>query len=342
MVLLKAQAADRFLRKPDPSIRAVLLFGPDQGMVASRSRALAELFVDDISDPFNVSRLSENDLSADPGRLADETGAQSLMGGLRLVVVENAGSATAAITEAVIETLGAEVFLLVSSGDLKPSARLRKIFEKADNAAAIGSYQDTARSIETLVTEQVREWGLTIEHDAAAYLASILGADRLVSLSELEKLCLYCRNSGSISVTDVDAICADASESTFDEIIDAVAEGRPEIVEQRLRLALESGHSTSGLLLVFVRHLFRIQNFLQHPRPDQAVKSARPPIHFKRQDSVRRQVRLWTEGLVRQALSKTAETEEQMRLSADLADVILSRTLLSISRQIARRRARSV
>jgi len=46
-VKLQPKAIDGFLRKPDPKIRAVLLYGPDSGLVRDRAQTLGRTVVPD-------------------------------------------------------------------------------------------------------------------------------------------------------------------------------------------------------------------------------------------------------------------------------------------------------
>ncbi|MGC2522189.1 MAG: DNA polymerase III subunit delta, partial [Stellaceae bacterium] len=74
-----------FLQRPDPEIRAVLLYGPDAGLVRERADAVARTVCTDLSDPFRVAMLNGAVLAADPARLADEAAQLSLVGGRRVV-----------------------------------------------------------------------------------------------------------------------------------------------------------------------------------------------------------------------------------------------------------------
>jgi len=69
---LTGARATRFLEKPAHDIIGVLLFGPDRGLVKSRSQALAQIFMPDADDAFGVTVLTADDLSGDPAKLADE------------------------------------------------------------------------------------------------------------------------------------------------------------------------------------------------------------------------------------------------------------------------------
>src|SRR5438128_1963716 len=85
MILSKRPDIERFIGRPDPAIRAALIYGRDVGVVRDRGHALAAKLVANPDDPFDVALLTEQDLSDDGGRLEGELAAQSLMGGRRLV-----------------------------------------------------------------------------------------------------------------------------------------------------------------------------------------------------------------------------------------------------------------
>ena len=71
---------DGFLRSPDKAIRAVLLFGPDAGLVRERGKALADLFTDP-GDPFSLQEFAADAIKKDGSLLTDGSRSLSLMGG---------------------------------------------------------------------------------------------------------------------------------------------------------------------------------------------------------------------------------------------------------------------
>src|SRR5258707_11498945 len=72
-----------FLQRPDPEIRAVLLYGPDEGLVRERAGIIGRTVCPDLNDPFRGADLSAATVAADPARLADEAAQLSLTGGQR-------------------------------------------------------------------------------------------------------------------------------------------------------------------------------------------------------------------------------------------------------------------
>src|SRR5579864_8738783 len=103
-MIVSARDADRFAAQPPKGLRVALVFGPDAGLVQERAEKLLKSVAPDLTDPFNVSDLSESVLQSDPARLADEAAAISMMGGRRVVRVRGAGNALADLFEEFLES----------------------------------------------------------------------------------------------------------------------------------------------------------------------------------------------------------------------------------------------
>src|SRR5258707_8685075 len=188
---IKSHLADRFVARPPAGLVAALVYGPDQGMVRERAAALARSVVSDLNDPFRVAELDEAVLDADPARLWDEAAALSMIGGRRVVRVRGAGNGLAKDFERFLSDPKGDALIVVEAGELTKSAALRRVFEEADNAAAIACYPDSERDLEEVVRSALKAFGLGIEPDALEYAVSRLGSDRGVTRVELEKLALY-------------------------------------------------------------------------------------------------------------------------------------------------------
>jgi DNA polymerase-3 subunit delta len=72
MVAYKSSAVASFLKSPEPACRAVLLYGPDAGLVAERASALAVTLGRRAAGETETVRLDDRDLAEDPARLEVE------------------------------------------------------------------------------------------------------------------------------------------------------------------------------------------------------------------------------------------------------------------------------
>jgi DNA polymerase-3 subunit delta len=86
---------------------------------------------------------------------------------------------------------------------------------------ALPCYADEPRDLATLLEQTLRKADLGIARDAREAMVGYLGADRALSLREIEKLALYAQGAGTVTLEHVDAVMADASAVALDTVIDA-------------------------------------------------------------------------------------------------------------------------
>lgn len=77
-MIYKQAQIDKFLKRPDNSLRAVLVYGSNEGLMAEHVKNFTKAICDDVNDPFRVAYLNGADVNADPGILFGEYGSQSL------------------------------------------------------------------------------------------------------------------------------------------------------------------------------------------------------------------------------------------------------------------------
>ena len=336
MAVVKGPSIEQFVRRPPADANAVLLYGPDTGSVRERATALVKAIAGQIDDPFNVVRLDDDLLAGDPGRLADEFNAISMMGGRRAIWIAEADKAFHKAVEPLLETGGGQSLIVAEAGNLAKSSGLRVLFERARSAYAVPCYQDSEQDLHELIRVEFHAAGVAIEPDAEKLLITLLSADRMLSRSEVSKLALYAIGRSPVTVADVEAVCGDASALSVDDVIDAVFEGDLNACDLALTRLVSSGVQLGSVLSMVSAHAARLQQLrLEIDRgrsPEETVKSARPPVFFKRAGGMARQLRLWdTQSLVN-AGSSLATALRQTRERPVLDEAIASRTLLSVAR----------
>ena len=333
MAVIKGQQADAFTRKPNTKYRTVLFYGPDRGVVKERARRLVETVAGTVDDPFLIARLDDAALAEDPGRLSDEARAIPMMGGPRVVWVRSAGTGFTTAVRAYMDDPAPEAWVIAEAAELPPSSKLRQTFEKSDTIAAVPCYADTAKSLDDVIDEVLGRAGLTIEPDARHRLTAALGADRGLSRSEIDKLCLYCHGASVVTIEDVDAVCGDVSSLGIDDLIDHTFEGDLERSDAAFSRLIASGTAVQQILGATFTHLGRLRT-IQAERSgnlDSALSRLRPPLHFSRKGSIKKQARLWSLDDLKRAAAANAEAEFRSRGGDGLSEVIVSRHLLALA-----------
>ncbi|HEX3952400.1 MAG TPA: DNA polymerase III subunit delta [Stellaceae bacterium] len=337
---LPAGRVDGFLKRPDPEIRAVMLYGADAGLVRERAEILARTICPDLRDPFRVADLSAAMLAGDPARLADEAAQISLMGGRRVIRVRDAGDALAVLLTGFLADSVGDSLVVVEAGDLPARSSLRRAFDDAPRGAAIGCYPDSARDLAAVIRDTCAAHRIGISRDAIDFLVGHLGGDRLLTRAELEKLTLYAGDGGRIEIDDARAAISDSAGLSLDDALLAAAEGDAAALDRALARVFQEGESPVTVVRALLRHLQRLHTLAVRvaggAAPDEAIRSARPPIFFKQQDSYRRQLGRWSEPRLRTALDRIAEAEFRMKLTGWPAETICREAMFAIARGAAR------
>src|SRR3989440_6614759 len=241
MVALRGKEIAAFLARPDSGRPIILLYGPDAGLVRERADALLASAVDDPNDPFSLVRLDGDELSAEPSRLVDEAMTVPLFGGRRAIRVRAGSRSFASGVDTLADTPLKDCRVVIEAGELRPESPLRKACERAKTAVAIGCYPDGERDLAKLIEDELRISNLRIAPDARAALMALLGGDRQASRNELKKLALYAHGECEVTLDDVMAVVADASELKIDPIVDGAFAGNSAAVETGFAKAMIAG-----------------------------------------------------------------------------------------------------
>src|SRR5690606_4123159 len=128
---VKPQQADALVKSPPAALRALLLYGPDGGLVRERARSARVAVLGAADDPFRLTELTGGNLKDDPTRLADEAAALSFTGGRRVVSLRDVGEAQLGTIQAFLKELPGDALVIVEAGDLPKRSALVKAFEAA-------------------------------------------------------------------------------------------------------------------------------------------------------------------------------------------------------------------
>jgi DNA polymerase III subunit delta len=348
-VRLSSGQVENFLRRPNPETRAVLLYGPDAGLVRERANALGRTIIADLSDPFRVADLTGAALTADPARLYDEAAQISLAGGRRLVRVRDVSDVQSAVFGRFLADPPGDGLVVVEAGDLPSRGTLRRVFEQAPHGASIGCYPDTARDLAEVIRESLAAHRIRAGRDAIDFLVMHLGGDRLLTRAELEKLALYVGDGGQVELDDARLAISDSATLSLDDAVLAAAEGDAPALDRALARVFQEGESPVTVIRAMLRHLQRLHTLAAQlgkgGTVDDALRNARPPIFYKQQENYRRQLRRWREPELRRLLDDLCDTEAQLKTTGIPGPTLCRAALFAIAAvtetQPARNRASS-
>jgi DNA polymerase-3 subunit delta len=295
-----------------------------------------------LDDPFAVTQLDISDIQKDHGRLSDEMNSIGLFGGERLIWVKGAANEKPLVDFIDDPDVGGktaqQAWLIIEAGDLKKTSSLRKAAARSRAAAAIPCYSDDLRGLGALVDEVLSLAGKRISPNARLRLLENLGADRMASRAEVNKLALYCHHVDLIEEHHVTEIIGDASTASIDEAIDALLKGDRSGVINATRKVLASRTAVYQLLNSVLRQfqlldLLRTEMDQRQMSPSQVVAEHGRQIFFKRKPIITAALNAWTSQKLVREMQRLQSTVLQCQKNPAVSESAALQLLLSLTIQ---------
>lgn len=304
MILSKRPEVERFLKAPDPGVRAALIHGKDRSGVTERATQLSRAVTPDLNDPFNVTLLTEADIDGDGVKLEEALTALSMIGGRRLVRVRlTEGKTSVDKTLAAALTVHAEggynpdAMLVIEAGALGRESALRKAAEKAGGAVAVACYEDEVGDVARMTREALAADKVGLTGDALDRFVARLPRERGLMRQEIERLVLYI-GPGSGRTIDVaeldDHLGVEPDASLSDAALQAFG-ARAGPAQAGLRRALAEGESAVMAVRMASIHLGKLRriNILQQSGAGAKEAAKAAGVFWKQEAEMLRQARCW-------------------------------------------------
>ena len=285
-----------FLAKPPDEICTILLHGSDAGLRSSRSQKLATLYSDDLDDVFSVTRISGASLANEASKIADAA-AEIPMFGTRLVLVKASGTELLDACKLLLAKPVSNAMVIIDASDTTTKHAVVKLFESSDTAAAIGCYPDNDGDIRQLAQNIFQQDNVSVDRDGLALISSRLGIDHAATRAELEKLALLAGPGGSLTLETISEALGDSAVLAVDDVANAIANGHVRALSNALRKAwLEDANCVMIVrgCQTYFNQLGTLGYAVSAGQSTQnAIRSLRPPVHFKLQHALIRHLKTW-------------------------------------------------
>ena len=289
-MIFKSVQVDGFVKKPDEKIRAVLVYGSNDGLRRDTVKRLAAAVCPDLNDPFRAAEL----------------------GGRRVIIVNDAGNdLTKAIRKMLDESPNTGNLLILSgAGSLNKKSSLVKLAEDSEDMAAVACYEDKNEDICSVL----KSMGMTFEPAAVQLLCSRLSGDRMVNLNELEKLATYMGTAKNVTAEIVGKIISDASDAALDDIYYAALGGDKVKALSFYTRYVNEGNEPAAVVRGLTYHLMKLlvcrAGIENGESVDRAMQRLMPRIIFYRTDAFKQQLSYWSRDKLLRALEMLYAAEK--------------------------------
>lgn len=340
---LSPRDAPGFLARPDPRVPGLLIYGGDAMRVAEKRQVLIRNHVGPQGEAeMRLARFPASDLRKDPAAALDAAKAQGFFPGPRAVLIEDATDGTTeALKAALADWAEGDALMVVTGGQLNASSKLRKLFEGDRRALCLAIYDNPPDRAE--IEGMLKDAGLaSIPAEALRDLTALAQVLEPGDFRQtLTKIALYKHGDPTpLTSAEIAALAPQGAEAAVDDMLDAVAEGRPADIAPLMARLTAQGVAPVTLCIGAMRHFRVLHALVSDPRgPAQAIGTLRPPVFGPRRDKLLRQAQRWRGDRVEMALTEIIEADLTLR-SASRAPLaaLTERAMLRLATMAARQR----
>ena len=308
-------------------IRAVLIYGPDAGQVDEYCDQAIEILQ---IEKDNLFALDSNEISEKQDALFAESCSPSMFGGNKMVLISNAGDACAKQVSELVNHPGLCATVIVAGGDLRAGGGLRTLFEGADNMAALACYTDDARTLATLIRNELSaSAGIQqITPDAMAYMTTHLGGDRGITRGFLAKIALYVDDKRIVELSDVEKCLPDTGAADTDDFLYSLTAGHIQQTMMALDRLLYDNKEPNMLIRMLDSHFKKLQTAV--------VDGHLPRLFWKVEEKFKQAIRIWPDSEITAVLIRLNELERQLRTTGMPGEILLRDFALKLAVRAAK------
>ena len=332
---IQPKQAAHFISSELISVSAILIYGPNEGLIREYSKNARKTINDDFNDPFASSNISGEQLKEYPGLLFDEVRSIGLSQSRKLIRVFDISDNVIQAFDYLLEDHHnlKDALVVCEASDLGPRSKLRKLFEQIQTVAAIPCYDDSHQEIRVYANRIFKEHSIELDKDSMTWLLECLGTDRAQIYSEINKIIAFMGNDKNIPIQDIRLLIGDSAEIGLDEVCYAIGDGNLKRLDRALYKLFSDGVSPIQILRAVSRHFLRLQSVIAHNKNkggiSAAVNTLRPPVFFKDKKSFLSQANTWTPNKIEDVIFLLAEAEKGCKSGIVPAKPLCSRALLN-------------
>lgn len=285
---LSANKIDNYIATNLDKIKAILLYGPDKGLIDTRSDKIINIILGENPDPFLHIKFNSKKIQDDNALLIDEANSVSFIPGRKIIQIDESNNNISKQIEECLDNLKADSFLLIKASELTPASKLRKLAEQRNDILAAPCYIDDYFALLNIIREESNKLELRLNNEQIQYIASNLSGNRLILINELKKLKLFLSEKNEISNEEIANLICSSKEENYQEIVNYIA--AKDIFKAQASI---ERHLKQGVYLVpivrsianYFNKLYLVKSKLAaNENLESSLKLLRPPLFFKQKD----------------------------------------------------------
>ena len=323
---------EQFIANTPKNIKAILLYGPDNGLIKIRVAMLSKSH--NIAGKFTYDQIKSH-----PFLLLDSLNSINLFNSNltqeKVVLVECHGTGLVDPVLNLIKTSNYQGLIVFYAGELGPDSSLRRFFDTTPNVASIPCYIDDQASIIKVIQQIFKQRQITCEAGLISLLLHYIPmGDRSLIINEIEKILLFLNDKKQITTSDIKDYLEVQGEVSFDKLSYQLSLRQVDETELLLNNLQNEGHNLVSIVRMVARHFTRLlQTRLlidQGKTEQQALDALVPALFFKQINDFSKSIKLWNKVQLIEILQQLTEVELAAKKASLSAELTLKKLIMEI------------
>ena len=250
----------------------------------------------------------------------------SLFSNKKMVTINNGTDKIFKLIEDIYIKYPENLILIIFSEILEKKSKLRFFFEKSSTALCVPCYSDNSKSLETILTSELRKNNITISRESINLLIDKSNNDRNNLRNEIEKIKAYSLNKKNLSVEEIKSIANFSGEYKSDSLINECLNGD---IKQYKKIVSELYVNTVNYVFLLrilynkIQKLLNIKKLEKNTTDiDVLISSFKPAIFWKEKPIIKKQLSIWKQEDLKKITNKINEIELLCKKNPLLSKVI--------------------
>ena len=250
----------------------------------------------------------------------------SLFSNKKMITINNGTDKILKLIEDIYIKYPENLILIIFSEILEKKSKLRIFFEKSSTAVCVPCYSDNNKSLETILTNELRKNNITISRESINLLIDKSNNDRNNLRNEIEKIKAYSLNKKNLSVEEIKSIANFSGEYKSDSLINECLNGD---INQYKKIVSELYVNTVNYVFLLRILYNKIQKLLSIKKLENSTKdidvlisSFKPAIFWKEKPIIKKQLSIWNQEDLKEITNKINEIELSCKKNPLLSKVI--------------------
>jgi len=303
----------------------LLLYGENIGLKKD-IRSKIKIDLNKKEQDIEILSFYENEIIDNEDDFYNSIYSGSLFSNKKMITINNGSDKILKLIEDIYIKYPENLILIIFSEILERKSKLRIFFEKSSTALCVPCYADNNKSLETILTSELRKNNITISRESINLLIDKSNNDRNNLRNEIEKIKAYSLNKKNLSVEEIKSIANFSGEYKSDSLINECLNGD---INQYKKIVSELYVNTVNYVFLLRILYNKIQKLLSIKKLENSTKdidvlisSFKPAIFWKEKPIIKKQLSIWNQEDLKEITNKINEIELSCKKNPLLSKVI--------------------